>query len=143
MNWCFSGNTTRSCGPRDQKGGYPLAMFAAPTYPGRIPWRCYQYRSPDQIDRWLRTRCPPLKPVLGSGMREIGLRLWRQRPLQSSLSPILARNLPRISRKNARSGLASLKYGALDLRRFVMPASHIDFGVRASSRQMAVIAIAR
>jgi glycosyltransferase involved in cell wall biosynthesis len=38
------------------QGGFPPAMFTAPAYPVRIWLKHYQYRSPEQIERRLRTR---------------------------------------------------------------------------------------
>lgn len=49
----------------DQLGGYPGTMFVAPAYPVRIWLKHYQYRSPEQIERRLRTRRPAIQARTG------------------------------------------------------------------------------
>ena len=49
---------------RDQ-GGFPPAMFTAPAHPVRIWLKHYQYRSPEQIERRLRTRRPAMEASTG------------------------------------------------------------------------------
>jgi Glycosyl transferase family 2 len=46
-------------------GGFPGVMFTAPAYPVRIWLKHYQYRSPDQIERRLRTRRPAMEASTG------------------------------------------------------------------------------
>lgn len=46
-------------------GGFPPVMFTAPAYPVRIWLKHYQYRSPDQIERRLRTRRPAMEASTG------------------------------------------------------------------------------
>jgi hypothetical protein len=51
---------------RDQDcGGFPTAMFPAPAYPVRIWLKHYQYRSPEQIERRLRTRRAAMEASTG------------------------------------------------------------------------------
>ena len=47
------------------QGGFPPAMFTAPAYPVRIWLKHYQYRSPEQIERRLRTRRPAMEASTG------------------------------------------------------------------------------
>jgi Glycosyl transferase family 2 len=47
------------------QGGFPPAMFPAPAYPVRIWLKHYQYRSPKQIERRLRTRRPAMQASTG------------------------------------------------------------------------------
>ena len=47
------------------QGGFPPGMFAAPAYPVRIWLKHYQYRSPEQIERRLRTRRPAMQASTG------------------------------------------------------------------------------
>jgi glycosyltransferase involved in cell wall biosynthesis len=47
------------------QGGFPSTMFTAPAYPVRIWLKHYQYRSPEQIERRLRTRSPAMKASTG------------------------------------------------------------------------------
>jgi Glycosyl transferase family 2 len=47
------------------QGGFPPAMFIAPAYPVRIWLKHYQYRSPEQIERRLRTRRPAMEASTG------------------------------------------------------------------------------
>jgi hypothetical protein len=47
------------------QGGFPPIMFAAPACPIRIWLKHYQYRSPEQIERRLRTRLPAMKASTG------------------------------------------------------------------------------
>jgi hypothetical protein len=47
------------------EGGFPPAMFTAPAYPVRIWLKHYQYRSPEQIQRRLRTRRPAMEASTG------------------------------------------------------------------------------
>jgi Glycosyl transferase family 2 len=47
------------------QGGFPLVMFTAPAYPVRIWLKHYQYRSPEQIERRLRTRRPAIQKGTG------------------------------------------------------------------------------
>jgi glycosyltransferase involved in cell wall biosynthesis len=46
-------------------GGFPSVMFTAPAYPVRIWLKHYQYRSPEQIERRLRTRRPAMQASTG------------------------------------------------------------------------------
>jgi Glycosyl transferase family 2 len=46
-------------------GGFPGVMFTAPAYPVRIWLKHYQYRSPEQIERRLRTRRPAMEASTG------------------------------------------------------------------------------
>jgi glycosyltransferase involved in cell wall biosynthesis len=55
---------------RSQQSGFPPAMFTAPAYPVRIWLKHYQYRSPEQIERRLRTRRPAI---------EAGTGFWHER----------------------------------------------------------------
>jgi glycosyltransferase involved in cell wall biosynthesis len=50
---------------RDQEAGYPPAMFTAPAYPVRIWLKHFQYRSPEQMERRLRTRRPAMEASTG------------------------------------------------------------------------------
>jgi hypothetical protein len=47
------------------QGGYPLALFTAPAYPVRIWLKHFQYRSPEQIGRRLRTRRAAMEASTG------------------------------------------------------------------------------
>jgi glycosyltransferase involved in cell wall biosynthesis len=47
------------------QGGFPPAMFTARAYPVRIWLKHYQYRSPEQIARRLRTRRPAMEASTG------------------------------------------------------------------------------
>jgi hypothetical protein len=51
--------------PTQDSGGFPPAMFTAPAYPVRIWLKHYQYRSPEQIERRLRTRRPAIQARAG------------------------------------------------------------------------------
>jgi hypothetical protein len=46
-------------------GGFPGVMFTAPAYPVRIWLKHYQYRSPEQMARRLRTRRPAMEASTG------------------------------------------------------------------------------
>jgi hypothetical protein len=47
------------------QGGFPPTMFTAPACPIRIWLKHYQYRSPEQIERRLRTRRPAMEASTG------------------------------------------------------------------------------
>jgi hypothetical protein len=114
------------------QGGFPPAMFTAPAYPTRIWLKHYQYRSPEQIERRLRTRRPAIERRAG---------FWHEFTPNWSTAIATKRDAP-LDFENARPEFAgtcweerivpaaSLDYDAFD-RRYVVDESLMpEFPIR-------------
>lgn len=113
-------------------GGFPSAMFTARAYPVRIWLKHYQYRSPEQIERRLRTRRPAMEASTGF-LHEVTPN-WR--------SAIAAKRDAPLDFENARPefaaacweervvSAASLDYDACDRRYVVNEGLMPEFPVR-------------
>jgi Glycosyl transferase family 2 len=114
------------------EGGFPPVMFPAPAYPVRIWLKHYRYRSPEQIERRLRTRRPAI---------EAGTGFWHERK-QDWMTTVATKTDAPLDFENTRPEFAgsrweerivpaaSLEYDALDRRYVVNESLMPEFPVR-------------
>ena len=107
------------------QGGFPPAMFTAPANPVRIWVKHFQYRSPEQIERRLRTRRPAMEASTG---------FWHEVKPNWSTTVATKRDAPSsISKIPARSSRDRVGKNASSRRRLwiLMPAIVDTWSTRA------------
>ena len=125
------------------QGGFPPAMFPAPAYPVRIWLKHYQYRSPEQIERRLRTRRPAMEASTGF-WHEVTPN-WRTAIATKRDAPLDFENFgPQFAAARWQERIvpaAALEYDALDRRYVVNESLMPEFPIRLprSQRLKAVI----
>jgi hypothetical protein len=120
------------------QGGFPPAMFTAPAYPVRIWLKHYQYRSPEQIERRLRTRRSAMEA--STGFRHEVTPNWRDAIATKRDAPLDFENArPEFAGacwEERVVSAASLDYDAFDRRYVVNESLMPEFPVRVRQSRL-------